>query len=82
MDDANSVLLLSAVNQIEADLARGLLEEAGIAHYVSGPDFDVVELGRSAHSVLRGADVYVHPADLERARKLLEEAWGRPIGPG
>ncbi len=79
VDDSDSVLLLSCRNQVEADLARNLLEKAGIPCYLAGPDFDFVELGRSVHSMLRGADVRVLAADVSRARAVLEEAWGRPV---
>ena len=70
-------LLLSGANTIEIDLAKGLLEEAGIPCVVAGPDFDVAELGRGAHDMIRGQNLFVAKAQYERAREVLDEAWGR-----
>lgn len=65
-----------AVTALEAEMARQLLAEAGLPCIVHGPDFDRAELGAS-HGMVRRVDVYVSPADLERARGVLEEAWGK-----
>jgi hypothetical protein len=69
-------LLLEASDPTEVELARGLLSEAGIPCFVHGPDFDVAELGRAAHDVVRRPNVYVPKAALERAQAVLARAWG------
>lgn len=69
-------LLLEAADPVEVQLARGLLEEAGIPSLTRGPDFDVAELGRAAHDSLRGTNLYVPEAALAQARATLEAAWG------
>lgn len=74
--DADFALLLEGVNKVQADLAKNLLDAAGIPSLQKGPDFDVAELGRAAHDMIRGVDVYVPRSALERAQVLLEEAWG------
>ncbi|MFT5052368.1 MAG: hypothetical protein ACI8QZ_003801 [Chlamydiales bacterium] len=74
--DNTPTLLLEGVNGIEGELARNLLTEAGIPCLSQGPDFDVAELGRAAHDMLRGQNIYVPAAALERARAILDEAWG------
>ena len=60
-----------------ADLARNLLETAGIPVYLDSPDFDVAELGVAAHGMLRGMSVYVPASAAKRAREILDEAWGK-----
>ena len=72
-------LLLDTVDPVTADLARSLLKEAGIPSLLHGPDFDVAELGTAAHQTLRGTSVYVPRGALERARAVLDEAWGPGI---
>jgi len=72
-----SALLLDTVDSVTADLARNLLETAGIPVFLDSPDFDVAELGVAAHGVLRGMSVYVPASALERSRKILDEAWGK-----
>jgi hypothetical protein len=67
--------VVSSVPRYEAEMARQLLAEAGIPCLVHGPDFDRAELGAS-HDMVRHVDVYVEPADLERAKAKLAEAWG------
>ena len=69
-------LLLRGANGIEIELARGLLSDAGIPCVTSGPDFDMAELGRAAHDMIRGQDLFVPASALERAREVLDEAWG------
>ncbi len=71
-----SVLLLDTVNQVTADLARNLLQGAGIPVCLDSPDFDIAELGVAAHGMLRGMSVYVPASALARAREILAEAWG------
>ena len=68
--------LLEAVDPVELDLARGLLDEAGIPCMAHGPDFDVAELGRAVHATIRKPDLYVPRGALERAREVLRAAWG------
>ena len=68
-------LLLTGANTIQIDLARTLLEEAGIPFVLEGPDFDVAELGRGAHDMIRGQNLFVPAEQYERARELLDSAW-------
>jgi hypothetical protein len=69
-------LLLEASEATEVELARGLLDAAGIPICVHGPDFDVAELGRAAHDVVRRPNVYVPKGALVRAQAVLAGAWG------
>lgn len=69
-------LLIEAADPIEIDLARSLLEAAGIPSLAHGPDFDVAELGSVVHQSLRHPDLYVPKQALEPARRVLDEAWG------
>ena len=75
--DEEPALLIEGANTITIDLARNLLAEAGIPCVVEGPDFDVAELGRTAHDMIRGQNVFVPRSALERAEAVLEEAWGK-----
>lgn len=75
-DPAKKALLLDTVDKVTADLARNLLETAGIPVIMDSPDFDIAELGVAAHGMLRGMSVYVPASALERSREILEEAWG------
>ena len=72
--------LLEAPDAIEAELARNLLASAGIPTLLHGQDRDLAELGAAIHMRISRPDVYVPAAELERARRVLEEAWG-PRGP-
>jgi len=76
-DASAPVILLDSVDGVTAQLARGILEEAGIPSMMKGPDFDVAELGRVAHDSIRGTSLLVPAMALERARALLDEAWGK-----
>lgn len=68
--------ILREADNVEADLARGLLAEAGIPVLMHGPDFDFAELGAAVHHSVRGCDLYV-PRDLRaRALDVLSGAWG------
>lgn len=69
-------LLLNDVDPLEGDLARQLLEEHGIPSMLHGPDFDVAELGRISHAVLRHQALYVPKGASVAARAVLAEAWG------
>jgi hypothetical protein len=70
------VRLLEAPDAVEAELARGLLESAGIPALLHGQDRDLAELGAAIHMRISRPDVYVPAAELERARRVLDEAWG------
>jgi len=70
------VVLLAAPAPVEAELARGLLEEAGIPSMLHGPDMDMAELGVAAHASFTRPDLLVPAAALEAARAILKEAWG------
>ena len=69
-------LLLDSADAVEADLARNLLDAAGIPSLTTGPDFDIAELGVAAHHVVRGASVFVTRDRLKEAQGVLCEAWG------
>lgn len=69
-------VLLAAPDSVKADLARSLLEAAGIPSLLHGPDMDMAELGVAAHAGFTRPDLLVPTAALETARELLEEAWG------
>lgn len=66
-------LLLDSPHPVEAELARGLLEEAGIPVFVHGGDFDVAELGSATHAMLRRPSVYVPKGSRERAEQVLRD---------
>jgi hypothetical protein len=70
------LLLLDTVPRVTAELARNLLEEAGIPVVLTGPDFDVAELGAFAHDTLRGVSVLVARESFDAACELLDAAWG------
>jgi len=72
-------VLLEQADLVELELAKGLLIEAGIPWIAHGPDFDVAELGYSAHSTIRGRAILVPHDALEQARKVLRDAWGRDV---
>jgi hypothetical protein len=69
-------LLIPAADSVAARLAQGLLEAEGIPARIHNADFDMAELGTAAHDRLRRPDVLVPKGTLERARELLDEAWG------
>jgi len=69
--------VLAAADPVTIELARGILSGAGIPSLAHGPDFDVAELGRAAHDVMRHQDLYVPRGELTRSLDLLEEAWGK-----
>ena len=75
-----SVVLLSAPDPVKAELARNLLEAAGIPSVFHGPDMDMAELGVAAHMSFTRPDLLVPLAALEAARAVLEEAWGEDLG--
>lgn len=73
--------ILTGADPVQIELARSLLEAAGIPSLAHGPDFDVAELGRAAHDVLRHQDLFVPRGQGERALDVLEAAWGRRPDP-
>lgn len=75
-------LLIEGANSVTSKLAKNLLEEVGIPVLLKGPDFDVVELGQAAHDNLRGTDVLVPSDAFERAREVLDAAWGPQVEGG
>ncbi|HJO27472.1 MAG TPA: DUF2007 domain-containing protein [Planctomycetota bacterium] len=74
--------LLEAPTAVEAELARGLLEEAGIPCLFHGRDADFAEFGASAHMSLTRPSLFVPAAALDGARALLAEAWGAACDDG
>lgn len=64
-----------ALTALEAEMARQLLADAGLPCLVHGPDFDRAELG-AAHGMVRRVDVLVAHADADKARAVLDQAWG------
>lgn len=75
--------ILGAADPITIELARGLLDGAGIPCLVHGPDFDLAELGHAAHDSTRRQDLFVPRSERSRALDILEQAWGeRPVPPG
>ena len=73
LQDDEAVLLEDAT-RAEIDLAKNLLEVAGIPSVVAGHHYDVAEL--AAHNVFRGRGLIVPRAMLEQARAVLKQAWG------
>ena len=71
--------LLEALDGVTAELARALLAERGVPSVLHGPDFDLAELGRAAHTAVRGTDLFVPLAARERAEAILREAWGDEV---
>ena len=78
---SGEAVLIEGLNAIELSMAKSLLNEAGIPSIARGPDFDVAELGRAAHDMLRGQDLLVPASALERAQSVLEQAWGPDFAP-
>jgi hypothetical protein len=68
--------VLSAVDHIEAELARELLESAGIPSLLHSPDFDIAELGIASHGQMRLGDLLVPRGAQSAARATLVAAWG------
>jgi len=68
--------VLRAVDYVEGELARELLESAGIPSLVHGADFDVAELGVVSHAQIRHADLLVPRGAHASARAVLVAAWG------
>jgi hypothetical protein len=75
-ESEDRALLMEAANYVEIQMIKGLLKDAGIPCVVEGPDFDMAELGRAAHDMIRGQSIYVPASALERAKAVVEAAWG------
>ena len=72
--------LLEHPHPVGAELARGMLEAAGIPSMTHGADFDVAELGPVTHGLLRRPHLYVPKGTAARAAEVLREAgWADPI---
>ena len=69
-------LLLEAPHPVAAELARDILEQAGIPSLLHGQDRDFAELGAAVHMAVARPDLYVPKPALDRARALLAEAFG------
>lgn len=69
-------LLLAAPHPVRAELARNVLQEAGIPALLHGQDRDFAELGAQVHMALARPDLYVPKAALERARAVLTAVFG------
>lgn len=69
-------VLFVALDATEGELAREILADAGIPSLLSGPDFDIAELGPAAHAMVRRADLYVPKGARLAARGVMVEAWG------
>ena len=74
--DNKPVVLLSAPDPVKGELARGLLEEAGIPSVFHGPDRDIAELGAAVHMAFTRPDLLVPASAVEDAREVLRRAWG------
>ena len=74
--DRKPVVLLSAPDPVKGELARNLLEGAGIPSMFHGPDRDIAELGTAVHMAFTRPDLLVPASALEQAREILQEAWG------
>lgn len=68
-------LLMAAATQVDADLARQLLEEAGIPCLLHGMDRDLAELGSAIHMQISRPDIYVPRGALDEAVEVLRGAW-------
>lgn len=69
-------VLFVALDPTAGELAREILAGAGIPSMLSGPDFDIAELGPAAHATVRRADLYVPKGVRSAARAVMVEAWG------
>lgn len=67
------------LDNVAGELARELLESAGIPSMLHGPDFDAAEFGSSAHALFRHVELLVPRGTRERARAVLVEAWGEDV---
>jgi hypothetical protein len=68
-------LLLEAPTSVEADMARELLQRAGIPTYLHGRDRDLAELGAAIHNGLTRPDLFVPKGRRDEAEAVLKSAW-------
>jgi hypothetical protein len=68
-------LLLEAPTSVEADMARDLLQRAGIPTYLHGRDRDLAELGSAIHNGLTRPDLFVPKGRRAEAEAILNSAW-------
>lgn len=68
-------LLLAAPDPFVAEMARGVLADAGIPSLIHGRDINVGELGASVQRAFTRPDLFVPKGAGARARVLLEEAF-------
>lgn len=76
MVDRDFALLLDAPSYVALELAKGLLDRAGIPFLIHGHDQDFAELGVAVHTAVTSPSLYVPRRALSRARDALREAWG------
>ncbi len=69
-------LLLAAPSATSCQLAKNLLEAAGIPCMQHGMDRDFAELGAAVHMGVARPDLYVPKSAFDQAKALLDEAWG------
>lgn len=69
-------VVLASVAFVEGELARELLQSAGIPCLLHSPDFDIAEIGLGAYGHLRSGDLLVPRGSRTAARAALVEAWG------
>jgi len=69
-------VLLESIDALEGGMARAVLDEGGIPSMLHGPDFDVVEMGFTAHARARGTELLVPRGMRAAARQVLVDAWG------
>ncbi len=78
MSDAELVVVGTFLNQIDAELAHGALEAAGIESMISA---DTAGGLRPHLSMMRGVRLLVRAEDAERGSKILGESPVAPLGP-
>jgi hypothetical protein len=72
-------VLLAAVDTVQGELAREILESARIPSMIHGPDFDVAGLGSAAYGQLRHGALLAPHGARDRARAVLVGAWGEEV---
>jgi hypothetical protein len=72
----NYALLLAAPSATEAEMAKNLLAAEGIPCLFHSQDRDFAELGSAVHLSVSRPAVFVPKAALEKAKALLDAAWG------
>jgi hypothetical protein len=74
IDDDRLETIGNFLNRVDAEIACGALEAAGIEAMVSADD----AAGTRPHLWLSGVGLRVHAADVERAKTILREAEAVP----